>query len=166
MQVHVVKSDLLELPVDAIVLPGNSSGVMAEGLALDLRRRAGESVEREIVECAPIAVGAAVVTAAGDLPARHVIHAPTVEEPGLKVSIEAVRRATRAALLATTANGFAVIAFPLMVLGPTELTIDETARAMVDELRAHRQPHPEAVYLVARGDGVAGAFEQALRSGQ
>jgi O-acetyl-ADP-ribose deacetylase (regulator of RNase III) len=164
MQVHVVKADLLDLAVDAIVVPGNSTGLMTEGLAAAVRLRGGEQVEREVVECAPLAVGAAVVTTGGGLAARHVIHAPTVEEPGFKVSVEAVRRATRAALLATTAHALGVIAFPLMALGPTELTLEETARAMVDELRAHRQPHPEAVYLVAPRDEVATAFELALRS--
>jgi O-acetyl-ADP-ribose deacetylase (regulator of RNase III) len=164
MQVHVVKSELVELPVDALVVPTNSTGEMNDGAALAVRRRAGPAVEREIVECAPIAVGAAVVTGGGQLVARYVIHVPTIEAAGLKVSIEAVRRATRAALLATAAHGLTMIAFPLMTNGPTELTLDETARAMVDELRAHRQPHPETVYLVASVDPIVSAFEQALRA--
>ena len=116
-----------------------------------------------MVGCAPVAVGAAVVTAAGELAARHLIHAPTAEEPGVRVAIEGVRRATRAALLATAAHAFPVVAFPLMMVGLTELSLEETTRAMADELRAHRQPFPAAVYLVATNDEEASAFEASLR---
>ena len=63
---------------------------------------------------APIAVGAAVVTNAGQLPARRVIHAPTMEQPGTKVGVENVRRATRAALLAAAHHNLELIAIPGM----------------------------------------------------
>jgi O-acetyl-ADP-ribose deacetylase (regulator of RNase III) len=164
MQVHVVKSPLLELPVDAIVVPANSTALMNEGLALEVRERAGPEVELEAVECAPIAVGAAVVTGGGALHAHHIIHAPTVEEPWDRLAIESVRRATRAALLATVAHGFRVVAFPPMGAGPGALTVEEIARAMVDELRAHRQTWPETVYLADASDSVVLAFENALRA--
>jgi O-acetyl-ADP-ribose deacetylase (regulator of RNase III) len=157
MQVHVVKSDVTDLPVDAIVLPSNTAGVMVEGLALSVARRGGPTIEREVVECAPVAVGAAVVTSAGELPSRHVIHTP---------SIESVRRATRAALLAAATHTLAIIAFPMMLSRPSELTTDETARAIVGELRAHRAPYPEAVYLAATTELEVAAFEQVLRSFQ
>ena len=49
---------------------------------------------------------------AGQLPAKHVIHVPTMEEPGMKIGAENVRRAARAALIAADRNGFRVIAIP------------------------------------------------------
>jgi len=61
---------------------------------------------------APIAVGAAVVTTAGRLWAKYIIHAPTMEEPGTKVGVENARRAARAALIAAALRGFDVIAIP------------------------------------------------------
>ena len=166
MQVHVVLADVVELPVDAIVVPTDSSGQMTAGLALAARVRAGEEVEREVVQCAPIAVGAAVVTAGGGLWAKHVIHVPIVEEPGLKITIEAVRRATRAALLAASAHSLNVVAVPFMGRRPSELTNAETARAMVDELRAHRHPFPSTIYLADPVREIACLYEEALRAGQ
>src|SRR5215475_11463344 len=100
MQVHVAKADLTLMPVDAIVNPANSLGIMGGGAAGAIKRRGGDKILQEAMSCAPIAVGAAVVTTAGKLHARAVIHAPTMEEPGLKIGVENVRRATRAALIA------------------------------------------------------------------
>ena len=112
MQIHVAKGDLTTMPVDAVVNPANSKGLMVGGVASALKAAGGQEIEDEAVAYAPIAVGAALVTGAGLLPARHVIHAPTMEEPGMKIGVEAVRRATRAALIAAARNNFQIIAMP------------------------------------------------------
>jgi len=111
----------------------------------------------------PIAVGAAVVTNAGKLWAKHVIHAPTMDQPGEKVGVENVRRATRAAMLAAARNGFDVVAIPGMGTGLGGVDPADAARAMVDELRAHRQPKPTTVYLVDIDDEILMCLEEALR---
>jgi O-acetyl-ADP-ribose deacetylase (regulator of RNase III) len=167
MQVHVAKGDLTLLPVDAIVSPANSLGIMGSGVAGFIRRRGGDKIQAEAMACAPIAVGAAVVTSAGRLYAKHVIHAPTMEEPGTKIGVESVRRATRAALIAAAVNNLEVIAFPAIgtqVDGGVDK--DEAARAMVDELRAHRQQKPATIYLIESDDAMLLAFEEALRNAQ
>jgi O-acetyl-ADP-ribose deacetylase (regulator of RNase III) len=116
--------------------------------------------------CAPIAVGAAVVTSAGRLYARHVIHAPTMEEPGIRIGVENVRRATRAALIAAAVNGLETIAVPGMGTGDGGVDPDEAARAIVDEIRAHRGARPSVIYLLAVDDYMLTAFEDALRNAQ
>lgn len=166
MQVHVAKADLTLLPVDAIVNPANSLGIMGGGAASAIKRRGGERIQQEAMDCAPIAIGAAVVTTAGKLFAKAVIHAPTMEEPGLRVVIESVRRATRAALIAASVNDFEMIAMPGIGTGTGGVDRDEAARAMVDELRAHRSPKPQTVYLVDTDDRMLVAFEEALRNAQ
>src|SRR5438046_1380857 len=103
MQIHVALADLTDLPVDALVNPTNSHGAMSHGVSVAILERAGKSVEDEARASAPIAVGAAVITGGGELYAASVIHVPTTEEPGAKPSIENVRRATRAALIAAAA---------------------------------------------------------------
>jgi ADP-ribose pyrophosphatase YjhB (NUDIX family) len=89
------------------------------------------------MQAAPIAVGAAIVTTAGQLPAKHVIHVPTMEEPGMKIGAENVRRAARAALIAADRNHFKVIAMPGIGTDLGEVPVDEAARAIVEEIRAH-----------------------------
>ena len=163
MQIHLAKTDITEMAVDAVVNPANSLGIMGGGVAGALSRRGGPSIQREAMSLAPIAVGAAVVTNAGQLWAKHVIHAPTMEEPGTRVGVENVRRATRAALLAAAHHGFEVIALPGMGTGLGGVDPADAARAMVDELRAHRQPKPATVYLVDLRDEILLNLEDALR---
>jgi O-acetyl-ADP-ribose deacetylase (regulator of RNase III) len=163
MVIHVALGDLTKLTVDAIVNPANSLGIMSGGLAAKIRAAGGPMIEEEARASAPIAVGAAVVTTGGELFAKAVIHAPTMEEPGMKIGVENVRRATRAALLAASRFGHQIIAFPGLGTGVGGVPYDEAARAMVDELRAHKQPQPSTIYLIGTNEDLIFAFEDALR---
>ena len=166
MQVHVAKTDLWSLPVDAIVNPANSLGIMGGGIGGTLRREGGNIIQEAAMAAAPIAVGAALVTTAGQLPAKNIIHVPTMEEPGMKIGAENVRRAARAALIAADRNGFKVIGIPGIGTDLGDVPIDEAARAIVEEVRAHRRPCPETIYLVDQNDEMIAALEEALRNAQ
>lgn len=166
MQVHVAQADITNLPVDAIVNPANSQGIMGGGVSGAIRRQGGDEIQAEAMAAAPIAVGAALVTGAGKLPAKHVIHAPTMEEPGLKIGTENVRRAARAALIAADAQKYQVVAIPGMGTGIGGVPADDAARAIVEEIRAHRRPFPETIYLVDMNPEIVLAFEEALRNAQ
>jgi O-acetyl-ADP-ribose deacetylase (regulator of RNase III) len=163
MVIHVAVGDLTQLTVDAIVNPSNSHGTMHGSVSQAIAAAGGPTIEEEARALAPIAVGAAVVTTAGELFAKQVIHVPTVEEPGGKVGVENVRRATRAALLAAARYNHQTIAFPAIGTGLSGVPFDEAARAMVDELRAHRMPQPGTVYLIATRQEFVPTFEEALR---
>jgi O-acetyl-ADP-ribose deacetylase len=164
MQVHLAKSDITDMAVDAVVSPANSLGIMGGGVAAALSRKGGPLIQREAMSLAPIAVGAAVVTNAGRLWAKNVIHAPTMEEPGQKVVVESVRRAMRAALLAAAQRGFEVIAVPGLGTGLGGADPADAARAMVNELRAHRQATPSTVWLVDTNDQILAHLEEALQT--
>ncbi len=165
MVIHVALGDITQLPseIDAIVNPANSLGLMVGGVALTIKEAGGQEIEDEAKASAPVAVGAAIVTGAGTLFNKHVIHVPTMEEPGMKIGVENVRRATRAALLAAARSNLATIAFPAIGTGVGGVPFDEAARAMVDELRAHKLPMPLTVYLIAAKQEMIPHFEEALR---
>ena len=166
MQVHVTNADITTLPVDAIVNPANSLGIMDRGVSATIREHGGESIQEETMAKAPVPVGAAMLTSAGQLPAKYVIHAPTMEEPGMKIGAENVRRATRAALIAAHASGLPVIALPALGTDGGGISVEEASRAIVEEIRAHRRAHPETIYLVAFSDEVVASFEHALHTAQ
>ncbi len=166
MQVHVARADIWTLPVDAVVNPANSLGIMGGGIGGALRRQGGDVIQQAAMAAAPIAVGAALVTTAGQLPAKNVIHVPTMEEPGMKIGAENVRRAARAALIASDRNGFKVIAIPGIGTDLGEVPFDEAARAIVEEIRAHRRPCPETIYLVDPNEEMILCLEDALRNAQ
>ncbi|HEY4238374.1 MAG TPA: macro domain-containing protein [Kofleriaceae bacterium] len=152
--------------MDAIVNPANSLGIMGGGIGGMLRRHGGDVIQQAAMAAAPIAVGAAIVTTAGTLPAKAVIHVPTMEEPGMSIPAEHVRRAARAALIAAGRNSFKVIAFPCLGTDLGAVPADEATRAIVEEIRAHRMPFPEVIYLVDANPDIVLAWEDSLRNAQ
>ena len=147
MQIHLAKSDITTMAVDAVVNPANSLGIMGGGVAAALSRKGGPTIQKEAMSLAPIAVGAAVVTNAGKLFAKHVIHAPTMDQPGMKIGVENVRRATRAALLAAARSNLDVIAIPGMGTGLGGVDPADAAR---DGRRAAGSPAAQADDGVSR----------------
>ena len=166
MQVHVAQADITNLPVDAIVNPANSLGIMGGGVGGTIRRAGGDQIQAEAMECAPIAVGAAAITTAGSLPAGCVIHVPLIADPADQPTLESIRRATRAVLVAAVANELEVIAIPGMGNGYDGVPLEECARAIVEELRAHKKSHPTTVYLVDSSAELVTSYEDALRISQ
>src|SRR5437660_11260209 len=90
-------ADVPRLEVDAVANAANTDLVHGGGVAAAIARRAGPELERESRERAPIGLGEAVETTAGELPARFVIHAATMELGG-PTSADIIERATASVL--------------------------------------------------------------------
>lgn len=164
MQIEVKNEDLLAFIGDGIVVPTVSDGQMVEPIAAMVKEQAGDEVEEEIMRSAPIAVGAAVVTGSGQLQITHLIHVPVTEQPGMKIGVENIRRATRAGLLASTHFEMAQVAIPGFGYGEIGVPYDEAARAIIDEVRAYRGAFPEKVFLIDQNEEMIDAFKQELGS--
>ena len=77
-EIKIIKGDITELKVDAIVNAANNKLVMGGGVAGAIKRKGGKSIEDEAMKKGPIKIGKAIATAAGSLPAKYVIHAATM----------------------------------------------------------------------------------------
>src|ERR671911_3076907 len=95
--VEVLDADITKLEVDAIANAANTQLQHGGGVAGAIRRAGGPAIQRESDERAPIGLGEAVETTAGDMPARWVIHAATMELGG-PTSAEIIEQATRSTL--------------------------------------------------------------------
>jgi len=73
--IELVEGDITSLPVDAVVNAANEGLQLGSGVAGAIRRRGGPAIQRECDEIGHCETGGAVVTGAGDLPSRWVIHA-------------------------------------------------------------------------------------------
>ena len=132
-EVHVMLGDITKVEgFDAVVNPANSYLVMGGGVAGALRRAGGREIEDEARRHAPVPVGRAVITGAGRLKVKHVIHAPTMRAPASKIGIGNVRKATAAALEAAEAAGIESLVFPGMGTGVGGVPAGEAAEVMVD----------------------------------
>lgn len=120
IELEVHQADVTKLELDAITNAANTRLRHAGGVAAAIARAGGPELQRESTEKAPIGLGEAVETTAGDMPARYVIHAATMELGG-PTSGEIITAATAATLrkadelgcrsLALVAFGTGVAAF-------------------------------------------------------
>lgn len=148
MEIVIIEGSLLQVEADIIVNPANSLGYMGGGVAGVIKRVGGSVIEEEAVIKAPIPVGSAIVTTAGSLPFKGVIHAPTMEEPGMKTTEEKVRKAVRASLELADKMGFKSVAMPGMGTGVGKLPKDIAAKAMIEEIKNFKAVNLEKVLLV------------------
>ncbi|HDI74866.1 MAG: macro domain-containing protein [Thermoprotei archaeon] len=149
--IEVVKGDITELSVDAIVNPANSLMVMGGGVAAAIKRKGGRKIEEEALKKAPVPVGKAVVTSGGKLKAKYVIHAPTMKKPAQRTTLEAVAKAVTAALQAASSLKINSIAFPGMGTGVGGLRIYDAVKEMAKQIKRHlkQNSYPKKVVLVA-----------------
>ena len=166
-QVEVLDTDITTLAVDAIANAANSHLLHGGGVAAAIARAAGPALDAESRRRAPVALGDAVETTAGNLPARWVIHAVTMVEPAGRTSADAVRRATAATLWKAeelNARSLALVAFGTGVGG---FPLDDAAEIEVEEVRRHLASGSrlERVVFAVRGDAPRAAFERALAAG-
>src|SRR3954453_23017882 len=96
-ELAVGDADVTKLEVDAIANAANTELRHGGGVAAAISRAGGPEVQRESAEKAPIGLGEAVETTAGDMPALWVIHAATMELGG-PTSADIIERSTRSTL--------------------------------------------------------------------
>ena len=161
--VEVLDVDITTLEVDAIANAANTRLLHGGGVAGAISRAGGSAVQDESDRKAPIGLGEAVETTAGQMPSRWVIHAATMELGG-PTSADIVRRATAATLWKAeelNARSLALVAFGTGVGG---FPLDQAAEIEVEEVRRHLEHDSglERVVFAVHGDAARAAFEAAL----
>ena len=165
--IEAVFGDITELNVDAIVNPANSLMIMGGGVAAAIKRRGGEEIEREARQYAPVGVGEAIATRAGKLPAKYVIHAPTMERPAMKIESSNVAKAVRAALRKASELSLTSIAFPGMGTGVGGVPYGEAAKIMIKTIVEFVKEHKTSlkkILLVAIDNELYREFCKAIKA--
>lgn len=130
--------DLLEQEVDVIVNSWNRNMIpwwllVLQGVAGAIRKRAGYAPFRELARMGPIPLGGAVITGAGKLACKAIIHVAGINLLWLS-SEKAVRECTKNALAIATDHGYRSIAFPLIGAGTGGGSPDQVLRFMQEEI--------------------------------
>jgi len=128
--VELVKGDITELEVDAIVNAANSRLKMGGGVAGAILRKGGWSIQEECDKIGYCPVGGAVITGAGKLKAKYVIHAvgPRMGEGD---EDRKLRNATLNSLKLAEKHGIKSIAFPAISTGIFGFPKDRCAKIML-----------------------------------
>ena len=135
-KIEVYQGDITRLELDALVNAANNRLWMGGGVAGALKRAGGKEIETEAVKKGPITIGEAVVTGAGRLKARYIIHAAVMGQD-LKTDAEKVKQVTKSSLLRAEELGIKSIAFPALGTGVGGFPLGECARIMISEVRQH-----------------------------
>jgi O-acetyl-ADP-ribose deacetylase (regulator of RNase III) len=157
---EIVDGDIAAQPVDAVVNAANNHFWMGSGVAGALKARGGREIEAEAMALGPVEPGACVVTSAGRLPARYVVHAAVMGQD-LVTSAATIARATASALAAAESRDCASIAFPALGTGVGGFPLDECARIMIGVVRAHQRRTLRLVRFVLFGAAAYRTFADA-----
>jgi len=162
-KVEVLETDITTLEVDAIANAANTQLAHGGGVAGAISRAGGPEVQRESDRRAPIGLGEAVETTAGDMPARWVIHAATMVLGG-PTSADIIRRATAATLWKAEELGARSLALVAFGTGVGGFPLDEAAEIEADEVRSHLDSGSrlERIVFAVRGAEARAAFERAV----
>jgi O-acetyl-ADP-ribose deacetylase (regulator of RNase III) len=162
-EIEVQQADITKLEVDAIANAANTDLRHGGGVAGAISRAGGPVVQAESEERAPIGLGEAIETSAGEMPCRWVIHAATMELGG-PTSAEIIRAATASTLEKADELGAASLALVAFGTGVGGFPLDEAARIEVEEVRRHLDEGSglERVVFAVHGDEAEAAFGAAM----
>ena len=127
---ELVEGDITEMETEAIVNAANAQLVLGGGVAGAIRRKGGPQIQAECHKIGGTFVGGAVITTAGKLKARHVIHAvgPRMGEGD---EDQKLTNATLNALKVADQNHLKSLAFPAISAGIFGFPIERCAKIML-----------------------------------
>ena len=133
---RLVRDDITDMDVEAFVFDITEDVKLGSGYGAAITARGGKAVQEELDEIGSCPTGEAIITSAGKMKAKHIIHlnGPKFyeedEEPKLA-------RATRAALQRAEEKGIEQLAFPPVGTGLYQVDQKLCARVLNEEVSKH-----------------------------
>ncbi len=164
-KIHLLKGDITQIQVDAIVNAANSSLLDGSGVNGAIHAAAGPELLaacRELGDCAP---GQAKITKGYRLPAKFVIHAVgPIWRGGAKSEASLLADCYSSVMKLALKNNIRTIAFPAISCGIYGYPIKQASEIAVKEVSHFIAMHPEigSVDFVCFSDDVYDAYEQAM----
>ena len=165
-QLELVEGDITDLDVDVIVNAANEQLKLGTGVAGAIRQKGGPSIQEECNRIGGTPVGTAVMTGAGHLKAKQVIHAVGPKK-GEGEEDRKLASAVRASLALAERQGMRSIALPAISAGNFGFPMDRCARIMLTEIQRYIQGGTklEQVTVCLYGDEAFDTFKRELRRG-
>ncbi len=129
--IEIVQGDIVAQDTDAVVNAANNYLWMGSGVAGAIKAAGGEAIEEEATSQGPIPVGSSVITGAGELPARFVIHAAGMGQD-LKTDEDNIRKAVTSAMELAVERKLESMAFPAIGTGVGVFPLQKAAHIMLD----------------------------------
>ena len=163
---EVLEGDITSLDVDAIVNPANEKLQLGAGVAGAIKRKGGPSIQEECNRIGSLPTGTAVMTGAGKLKHKHVIHAvgPRWGEGDEDRKLSA---AVRSSLALADRAALKSIALPAISTGNFGFPMDRAARILLTEVHRYLQGGTklQRVVVCLMGEEAFNVFARELRRG-
>lgn len=164
-KVRVTCGDITELEVDGFVFFARPDLKLGSGFGGTIARRGGSSIQKELREMVPQAMGDAVLTSAGKLKATFIVHAvgPVFQEEAMAPKL---KRAVLNALCLSEEVGAKSIAFPPMGTGFYGIPVGMSASVMVEAFEefARQSEHLKDIIVCVGDPWMAQPYEAAISS--
>ncbi|MGD0956494.1 MAG: macro domain-containing protein [Candidatus Acidiferrales bacterium] len=163
-RIEIRQCDLTDMDTDAIVNAANNDLQLGGGVAGAIRRKGGPSIQAECDQIGTIPVGGAAITSGGNLKARHVIHAASMQLGG-QTSAHSLRSSTAHSLRIAAQNGLKTIALPAVGTGIAGFPLRECAEIMLREAAKHLEGPTslEKIYFVLFDREARAVFDEVFR---
>ncbi|MCB9357052.1 MAG: macro domain-containing protein [Calditrichaeota bacterium] len=164
-EIDTFVGDVWELATEAIICPIHCEMRPAGQIGVDLLRRAGHEIEKELLRTDHLPRGQVILTDAGDLDCARLIHmAVTTLAKG--PTVEVLKEALRNALMMAYYNQLRSVAIPAAYIEPGELLTSAVAKTMVGVSMDHlvRARFPGRIVLVVPTDYVHNVFLQEIET--
>ncbi len=127
---ELLEADITEMQTDAIVNAANAQLILGGGVAGAIRKKGGPKIQQECNKIGGTFVGGAIITTAGNLKAKHVIHAvgPRMGEGN---EDRKLKNAALNSLKLADENNLKSIAFPAISAGIFGFPIRRCAEIML-----------------------------------
>jgi len=131
---RLVKGDITCLDTESFVFYARHDLVLGSGYGTAISLRGGPSVQDELKQLGPLSTGEAMVTSAGEMRAKYIIHAvgPRFQEDDLEGKL---RTTVLNALRQAETKGITAIAFPAMGAGFYGVPLPVSARVTLESIR-------------------------------
>ena len=135
-RIEILQGDITEADVDAIVNAANNDLELGGGVAGAIRRKGGPSIQEECNRIGRIPLGEAAITGGGNLKAKYVIHAASMQLGG-RTTAENLEASTRNSLRRAEEKHIRSIAFPAVGTGIAGFDTKQCAEIMLRVVSDH-----------------------------
>lgn len=148
-KIQIIQGDITDSECEAIVNAANTDLWLGSGVAGAISQKGGPEIQKECNEIGPIDLGEAAVTSGGNLKAKYVIHAASMdfEHPTTE---ESLYDSVKNCMLRAEELGAHSIAFPAIGTGVAEFDPERCAEIMLGDLvsRLSRMKDIERVEII------------------
>ena len=135
-QIEITQGDITEADIEAVVNAANNDLELGGGVAGAIRRKGGPLIQEECHRIGSIPIGEAAITGGGNLKARYVIHAASMQLGG-RTTAENLEASTRNSLRRAEENKIKSIAFPAVGTGIAGFDTKRCAEIMLRIVAEH-----------------------------